>query len=162
MRTVGLFTGAINNTIQRYNATRGCDRGYLQGKIFHNIIQCEMQPSVGFHLLILAGTSLWWWVGALWCSHLPAFLVEHHCHQSVFLAVLSVPGSCSLISFFLLFSWWLALRGDLALRPDRAYFNYIPSTAFTPAYLWIYSFFLNQLEVVCQQELTLSSAKTHR
>ena len=32
MRTVGLFTGAINNTIQRYNATMGCDRGYLQGE----------------------------------------------------------------------------------------------------------------------------------
>ena len=32
MRTVGLFTGAINNTIQRYSTTMGCDRGYLQGE----------------------------------------------------------------------------------------------------------------------------------
>ena len=55
VRTIGLFTGAINNTIQRYNATRGCDRGYLQGKIFHNIIQCEMQPSVGFSSSHLGG-----------------------------------------------------------------------------------------------------------
>ena len=58
VRTIGLFTGAIHNTIQRYNATGVCDRGYLQGEIFHNIIQCKMQPSVGFHLLILAGTSI--------------------------------------------------------------------------------------------------------
>ena len=58
MRTVGLFTGAINNTIQRYSTTMGCDRGYLQGEIFHNIIQCVMEPSMGFLLLILAGTSI--------------------------------------------------------------------------------------------------------
>ena len=32
VRTIGLFTGVIHNTIQRYNATMGCDRGYLQGK----------------------------------------------------------------------------------------------------------------------------------
>ena len=50
----GQFTIQFNAIMQ----TGVCDRGYLQGKIFHNIIQCEMQPSVGFHLLILAGTSI--------------------------------------------------------------------------------------------------------
>ena len=43
MRTVGLFTGAINNTIQRYSTTMGCDRGYLQGENIsqHNSVRNE-------------------------------------------------------------------------------------------------------------------------
>ena len=32
MRTIGLFTGAINNTIQRYNATRGVRSGIFTGE----------------------------------------------------------------------------------------------------------------------------------
>ena len=64
MRTIGLFTGAINNTIQRYNATRGVRSGIFTGeKIFHNTSVVLNATIGGLHLLILAGTSLWWWVG---------------------------------------------------------------------------------------------------